>query len=483
MKHTLMLAVLFFTIGTSFGQDCNCEAILDSMASYLRRNYAGFSDKMKMIREDNYLHKLSRYRKKARTIQNPLHCYLLLDEWVTIFKDHHLYFEYVPDPKLEGLIGHEATVLTMRQLKSAKTNRNALDIEGIYHTADTGYQIAIIKDKKGFTDYKGVILSSRKPNWKPGDIKLELKSMPDNRYQLVHFNADRSVLIDRLDFSAENPMKYYGWTKVSDRANPNNGEDKTAPNTGAAAKAYAPFEQEQNQQVFFVSVNDSTSYLRIKSFDVRNASAVDSIVKAHEQDLATKPFFIIDIRGNGGGGDFTYRPLKKYLYTQPVHTIGVDFFATPENVKSFTTLIKEAGLPRDVEDEYVGIAIAAGKSGQRYYSFGDDSYDTLPQVLAYPSKIAVLIDKGCASAAEQFLLEARQSKKVTLCGVSTQGVLDYANLCIFKVEGIPGVLDYPTTRSRRIDQGQGIDNVGIKPDVHINFKESDWLEQVVRVFQ
>jgi len=71
MKHTLMLAVLFFTIGTSFGQDCNCEAILDSTASYLRRNYAGFSDKMKMIREDNYLHKLSRYRKKARTIPEP----------------------------------------------------------------------------------------------------------------------------------------------------------------------------------------------------------------------------------------------------------------------------------------------------------------------------------------------------------------------------------------------------------------------------
>src|SRR5690606_1863909 len=128
-------------------------------------------------------------RKKAKFIKNPLHCYLLLNEWTDVFKDHHLYFEYLPDSTLDAAIGRDGLVLTQRQLKSARANKKELDIEGIYHTADTGYQIAIVKDTKGITDYKGVILSSRKENWKPGDVKLELKVWDANRYQLVHYNA------------------------------------------------------------------------------------------------------------------------------------------------------------------------------------------------------------------------------------------------------------------------------------------------------
>jgi C-terminal processing protease CtpA/Prc len=35
---------------------------------------------------------------------------------------------------------------------------------------------------------------------------------------------------------------------------------------------------------------------------------------------------------------------------------------------------------------------------------------------------------------------------------------------------------YSTTRSSRIDKGQGIDNIGIKPDIPLS-NDQDWIEE------
>jgi C-terminal processing protease CtpA/Prc len=92
--------------------------------------------------------------------------------------------------------------------------------------------------------------------------------------------------------------------------------------------------------------------------------------------------------------------------------------------------------------------------------------------------VVILINEGCASSTEQFLLEASQSKKVTLMGQNTSGTLDYSNLREYDFCEMPYRLWSPTTRSRRIDIGEGIDGTGIKPNIYLTEKQ-DWIEEAL----
>jgi C-terminal processing protease CtpA/Prc len=94
----------------------------------------------------------------------------------------------------------------------------------------------------------------------------------------------------------------------------------------------------------------------------------------------------------------------------------------------------------------------------------------------------VLIDEDCASSTEQFLLEAIQSRKVTLMGQHTAGILDYANVRDEALPCMSFILHYATTRSQRVDAGKGIDNVGIKPRVMLGANQ-DWVEEARRYLE
>jgi C-terminal processing protease CtpA/Prc len=99
--------------------------------------------------------------------------------------------------------------------------------------------------------------------------------------------------------------------------------------------------------------------------------------------------------------------------------------------------------------------------------------------MPYPRKIGVLINGGCASSAEEFLLHARESKKVTLFGQATSGTLDYSN--VRQVERCPSPcfsFYYPLTRSNRLPN-YSIDKEKIKPTVYLT-NDQDWVEVAVR---
>jgi hypothetical protein len=63
-------------------------------------------------------------------------------------------------------------------------------------------------------------------------------------------------------------------------------------------------------------------------------------------------------------------------------------------------------------------------------------------------------------------------------GENTAGILDYANMREQKFKCYPYTLNYSTTRSRMIDIGKGIDNIGIPPHIYLN-EEQDWVEEAL----
>ncbi|HEY1021671.1 MAG TPA: hypothetical protein VGE06_05135 [Flavisolibacter sp.] len=94
---------------------------------------------------------------------------------------------------------------------------------------------------------------------------------------------------------------------------------------------------------------------------------------------------------------------------------------------------------------------------------------------------ADFIKRGCASSTKQFLLYARKSNKVILAGEPTQGTLDYSNMRKASFSCMPYGLRYATTRIRRLDAGEGIDNQGIQPTDLLS-KNTDWVLEVKKSY-
>jgi len=180
------------------------------------------------------------------------------------------------------------------------------------------------------------------------------------------------------------------------------------------------------------------------------------------------------VRGNGGGYTGSYESLTPLLYTNPVHFNGVDVRASAANIAHYRTMVASSFL--SAKD---GVLIRALLSRMERHvgPFVELTPDTVIRrdtVFPMPQAVAVVVDSECASSCEDFVLEARQSSKVTLLGVShTAGVHDYG-----EVRGVwlPGWrrIAIPTSRAR----GPRIDNVGLAPAVQIPKAEPEATEFV-----
>ncbi len=233
-------------------------------------------------------------------------------------------------------------------------------------------------------------------------------------------------------------------------------------------------------------LSDETFLITIPSFALKYKPGLDALTKEHDAEIKGRPNLIIDLRGNGGGSDPAFSSLLPYLYTQPFMEVGEDLLVTKENTDAWEALIKPisedeertpAGrlrammwIPREEKETRAWIAdrvkkMRAAPEGTFICSEAD-SFDTLPEVFSLPSRVAILMDGQCGSTTENFLLLARQSKKATLFGQPSAGVLDYANVRFFTLPSGNCFLAIPTTRSRRLPK-QPIDNIGIAPDVRI----------------
>ncbi len=86
---------------------------------------------------------------------------------------------------------------------------------------------------------------------------------------------------------------------------------------------------------------------------------------------------------------------------------------------------------------------------------------------AYPKQVGIIIDGDVGSTAEQFVLAARQSKKVKFFGTPTFGALDISNMYSTKDPCNEYELGYCLSHSRRIPQ-YILDDRGLRPDYFIS---------------
>lgn len=225
----------------------------------------------------------------------------------------------------------------------------------------------------------------------------------------------------------------------------------------------------------FKIVNDSTCLISIPDCSMENIAQVDSIVNNNRALLNRTPHLILDLRDNLGGTILVFQSLIPYIYTTPVRHTSISVKSTEDNLKYLYEMEVS-----DVSDSMVAVfkkdaANLRAHLGTIYELWPGDTIrrDT---VLPYPKAVSILQNHWSVSAAELFILDARQSHKVKLYGENTLGAVDYTDAAAVPMPCPIFQVFYPTSRSNRVP-GTRIDLIGIRPDVRIKEKD-DWIKVV-----
>lgn len=457
MKLILASVLLLFLISfNSFGQPCNCSQEFNYVKDKIEKNYAGFKDKVNSKTEATYQKRTQVALEQSQLITTPAHCVYLINEWLTFFKDGHIQIgrNRISKEKEEAKIQERIQAMERLSLSNEElTNlKNTKGITGIYWNEDSTSRIAVIRNKTRFRDYAGVVISSKPGKWSPGQVVLELKSGKDTL---------KGIMYDRYYIPTNVSLQIKGSALGSFKR-----EGSKPSSTELVSEA----------TVASKALSTKTLYIKISTFNQSNARNIDSLFKANQSNLSKMPYLILDLRNNGGGADFSYRPITRYLYTNTFRHIGADVLSTDDNIAGWAAIATTDGIPPDQKVFINDVIEKMEQSKGKLVSFSDDRNVSLDSVTPYPRKVIILINKNCGSTTEEFLLLSKQSSKVVLMGEHTAGVLDYSNMRGADFSCMPYMLYWATSRSRRIDEGIAIDNVGITPDIVLR-PEQNWIDE------
>lgn len=243
-----------------------------------------------------------------------------------------------------------------------------------------------------------------------------------------------------------------------------------------------PAEDPQNTTPGLVLYADTLAVFRIPSADIGYQKVIDSLFLRNQEVLRIIPRWVVDIRGNGGGGDGVFQSFWPYLFTQPWILYQQEFWATEGNKAYLRSLLMYPDLPSNAKMEIQGILERSEGQLNAFILSASQRSDTLSQeqVFQNPQQVFILYDKTCISAAEQFLWRSRQSQKVTLWSASPSGgAVDYGNLRFAYSSSGNWYFSIPTTKSTRIPHDP-IDPTGILPDVWIPKQVDDPLQWVIQ---
>jgi len=407
---------------------------------------------------------------KIKEAKNLTDCSKLLSEWLKFFRSGHVGIQLMAktaDNNGENEKGEYETFNgDISQFKKYIDTKTEADFEGIWETSP--YKIGI---KKEGTNYIGFIIESGVESWKPGMVKLKIKQDND---KLVSTFYMRDHSIDKSEdpkLIGNNYLQIGQWELK--RLRPVFPPD-SLDNYYEIIYAQDPYLKE---------LNANTLYFRIPSFDGSEKTAIDSVILANKDKILKTENLIIDVRYNGGGNDDCYYELLPFLYTNQIRTIGLEYLSTKQNNQRMLDFAANANNEKDKQsfkEKYDKLQSRLGEFVNVYdEAVSIRRYDT---VYEYPKNVGIIVSKECGSTTEQFLLDAKQSKKVKLFGVNTFGAIDFSNMYYVESPCKEFRLGYCLTRRLWIPD-LAIDNIGLQPDFYLDesIPPYKWVEFVNKI--
>lgn len=452
----LVVILIFIFTAFTFAQDltnCDCRKNFDKLIEKVEANYIGYHLTRNEISAD-YQKRKNDYRKivDKTDISN---CTKVLQQFLTFFKDGHLFVAEYPNFSKEDLETTKNKVRAQIQdvkniLPTAKT-----DIEGYWTDGESKFAVVKNIDKSVDYDYIAVILEA-KDSAKIGEIKFAVTNS-DGKWEGIYYtNGYASRYAKVTSYKNNTLLNIWGgilWGKL---------DSKEAP-------IYRPTTPTLKK------LNDNTALLTIPSFLI-DKKILDDVIK--ENDLLNLvEYLIIDIRGNTGGNGI-YFGLLNYFYEKPMVNPQGLAISSEDNIAYFSKFTSNnANSPYN---SVVSDMKAEPNKIVKGPNFGTYTTFALKNKL---KKVVILIDKGNMSAAETFILHSKGvSNKVVTMGENTGGVVDYNNINIIKLDcekyGIS--LGYPTYTLHDKIPNEGYNKTGIAPDIKIENSVKDKIGFILK---
>nr|WP_276902591.1 S41 family peptidase [Pedobacter kyonggii] len=467
MKYLACFLCLFLSTLASKAQNCNCDDNFRFIVEKIKKNYIGYPDK---VNSSNQL----QFKKFTDSLQlvasssNSYKCLGLIREWLSFFKDKHIDFgmdfsKLSPDSVRLFFANEEKTNWTENAFKSyLKQNKEALDgIEGIWNYGM--YEIGIVKDEtKTVTEFIGFVIEADSARWMPQQIKFKIARI-NNQYKTIYFSGgDHSVNYPTL--IAQKDLLDFGFFGKWKR-----GEKKTK--AVSPTKTVVP-----DLSSSFKVLDEQTSLLTFASFDIKYKHKIDSLIDSNKGNLTHTKHLIVDVRDNPGGTTSCFEKFIPYLYTNPIHIDGGVVLATEDNIRDCYEKdysLSSTATKKKIQENNKKLR---AHLGEIYYLYKPETIK-LSKTLKTPERISILINGNTASSGEYFILRAEQSKKVTLFGQNTAGMVDYGEIAITHPPCSIFTLIYPVAKSLHTIK-RPLDNIGIAPNVRISDSEKDWVSFV-----
>lgn len=467
MRTTLFIFGLFFmnvqTFAQQNGNPCPCSLLLGEAIQKVSTIYAGFDDKVTVQTRPAYNQMVSRLRKQVADITSERGCYEIIKQYADWFKDGHVSVWYGVQSSASEL----PTVPLDKARRLLKPNQNS--IEGMWATADQTHQYAIIKDPSHLNKFIAVTIKSSDSAWKPGMVKAEFYGydVRNQFYRGMYYQTNFNGMLNGFTLHHNRLDHWYGpsWYRKD------------------AIDASKEAQPENVKSVQFKVLNKDFVYLKLGRFMQGEVNEFDSIVRANRPVIYGSKNLIIDLRGNPGGDASSSQEMIQLIYTNPIIYPAWQYRSSPELIK-----VKKAGIDRLLNNDPYNRLKSQQVLLQRLeehpgglVSSGDSIVRTVDSVSRYPERVAFLIDGGSGSSAEFFTFEGKQSKKVTLFGANTAGVMDYGEAQSLNLPCGQYIIGIPWGRNGWIKRfGFRVDNVGFNPDVRIPATERDWVQFVMK---
>lgn len=459
-----------------FSQDCSCEDNFEWVKKTFEENDAGFQYVIDKKGESAYAQFNEDFRKKVKAITKADECVTILKEWLLFFRSGHLSLNVAGnrgntvEPDAKQIIAMykdwDQYVISEKKFKKYLSDLKEPGFEGIW--VSEPYTIGVIKRND---EYIGFVMEGDGVYWQKNQIKFKIKpNKTGEGYHAVYYLKDHSIMdIEKIEMIGNNFMTF-DWLSFK-RVYPQYTDSKSV-------KEYLELNASANPMAKQISKN--TFLLRIPTFSETKRKTIDSLIASNHEKIVNAENLIIDVRNNGGGSDSSFQKLIPYLYTNPIRSIGADFLSTPLNNKRMEYFIASDDFSEsDKEWARKGLAKLNNNLGKFVNLEDSDAVQIskLDSIYTFPRNVAILINENNGSTAEEFLLMAKQSKKVKLFGTTTAGVLDISNMNFVDSPCKTLQLGYALSRSRRIPD-MAIDTKGIQPDYYIDktIRNEDWID-------
>jgi hypothetical protein len=408
MRITFITLFLLASL-VATAQDCDCMSEFDFTKNYYEANSPAFQ-KIKNTRK-SYLKYLKEVKSVRRELKrSPLDCFLYLDKYIGLLKDHHsglgynlkrmdlttneLIAKFIESTKYKNF--RKIQIDTVN-LKARLSKKEVSDVEGVY-TNGGSIQVGILKKENTNDQYLGVALKETKL-LATGHVLLELTELKGGEFICTYNIGILGFTPERITMKMsikDGQMPDFGFSKVTD----------------VQSVTELPYK--------FAKLNDSTNYLRLGSFDAEWVSTLDSLYSSIDRELRSAPNLIIDIRNNGGGTEQGYFNLMPYIYTRPLKVDSVLVWVTPDNIQHYERSGNNQALVDRMKKAPPNSFIPLVEKGISYWK--------MDSVTTYPRKIALLFNQGTASSAESMITYCMQSDKVITIGENSGGYMGYGNV-------------------------------------------------------